>query len=229
MPRHARFLLPNVPHHVTQRGNRRENVFFSRTDRLAYLQLLRTHVERYAIEVVAYCLMPNHVHLILIPADKDQLHCAMRAIHGQYAQRINRIRGQTGHVWQGRYFSSPLDSTYFVNAVRYVELNPVRARLVAQAEDYDWSSAAAHCGLRSDLVVQPAPRSRLLPEIASWSRWLSEGVSDESLATLRKHSGRNLPCGSPEFVAQLEKVAGRSLRYRAIGRDAEESKGDCPL
>ncbi len=218
MPRHARFLLPDVPHHVTQRGNHRESVFFCRGDHFAYLRLLREHSQQHSIEVVAYCLMPNHVHLVLVPSGAEQLHRVLRAVHGQYAQRINRMTRQKGHLWQGRYFSSPLDSDYFLNAVRYVELNPVRAGLVGKAEEYCWSSAAAHCGLGDDSLVGSKPKSALFAKIASWSRWLSEGIADKSLTALRRNCSQNLPCGSSEFVAQLEKVVGRPLQYKPAGR-----------
>jgi len=217
VPRHARIVFPGVPHHVTQRGNHRERVFFGRGDYAAYLELLGAHAGRFVIDIAAYCLMPNHVHLVVIPSKPEGIHCTLKAVHGQYAQRVNRMRDQKGHLWQGRYFSSPLDADYFLNAVRYVELNPVRARMVAKAEDYTWSSAAAHCGLRKDPLVDPEPRSRLLAGITNWSQWLAEEVAEDALATLRHHGGQNLPCGSSEFVAQLERSAGRQLRFRPRG------------
>lgn len=206
-----------MPHHVTQRGNHRQRVFFSRGDHLAYLNLLDEHARRLAIDVVAYCLMPNHVHLVVIPSNPGGLHRMFKGVHGQYAQRVNRMRDQKGHLWQGRYFSSPLGADYFLHAVRYVELNPVKARMVAKAEDYAWSSAVAHCGLRNDPLVDRAPRPRLLAGIADWSKWLGEEVSEDAFTTLRHHGGQNLPCGSSEFVAELEKLAGRQLRFRPRG------------
>src|SRR5687768_11054249 len=173
MPRHARLVLSGVPHHVTQRGIDRASVFFERNDGIAYLRLLGEYSARYEIEVVAYCLMPNHVHLVVVPSTSDGLHRAMRAIHGRYARRVNRTKDRVGHLWQNRYFSSPLDSDYFLNAVRYVERNPVTARLVERAEDYDWSSAAAHCGRRDDPLVGARPRSVIFGGIMDWSTWLS--------------------------------------------------------
>ena len=152
----------------------------------------------------------------------------LRDVHGQYAMRVNRMRELSGHLWQGRYFSSPLDANYLVNAVRYVELNPVRAGLVAKAEHYRWSSAAAHCGLNSDPVLAAAPTVSTLAGIADWSRWLAEGVSDGAIDVLRRHGSQNLPCGSMEFLMQLEQVAGRRLHYRAWGqrlRVSDEADG----
>jgi len=218
VPRHARIVFPGVPHHITQRGNHRERVFFNRGDHSAYLRLLGENAKRFAIDVVAYCLMPNHVHLVVIPSSPEGLHRTLKAVHGHYAQRINRMRTLKGHLWQGRYFSSPLDAAYFLNAIRYVELNPVRARMVAKAEDYAWSSAAAHCGLCKDRVVDTVPRSILLAGIASWANWLAEEVAESNFETLRHHAGQNLPCGSSDFVAQLERSAGRKLQYRPQGR-----------
>jgi putative transposase len=184
---------------------------------LAYLDLLGDHARRFAIDIAAYCLMPNHVHLVVIPSSLEGLHRMFKGVHGLYAQRLNRMKEQQGHLWQGRYFSSPLDSDYFLNAVRYVELNPVRARMVAMAEDYAWSSAAAHCGLRKDPLVALEPRPWLLAGISNWSRWLAEGFVDDALKTLRQHGGQNLPCGSSQFIAELEKSAGRQLRFRPRG------------
>lgn len=217
MPRHRRIVIPGVPYHVTQRGNYREQVFLSRGDPEAYLSLLHAYAKRFGLRLFAYCLMPNHVHLIIMPTSLDGLHRALRAVHCQYAQRIHRMRAVNGHLWQGRFNSCALDSAHFVNAVRYVELNPVRAALVGRPEDFPWSSAAAHCGRRTDPLLEPAESSSLLRGITDWSAWLAQGVPDDCLATLRRHAPRNLPCGSDEFVNRLEESAGRCLRYRSRG------------
>jgi len=217
MPRKNRVLFPGVPHHITQRGNHREQVFFENGDPEFYLSLLHANTRMRDVAVFAYCLMPNHVHLVVVPSDSDGIHRSLKAVHSQYAQRINRMRNSSGHLWQGRYRSSPLDANHFVNAVRYVERNPVEAGMVATAEDYLWSSAAAHCGLREDRILESRQRSSLLSGIANWSSWLARGVPDDCRDTLRRHERRNLPCGSSEFVAMLERAAGRELRPKARG------------
>jgi len=227
VPRHTRFLLPGVPHHITQRGNHRAPVFFERGDRIAFLELLKRHSELHAIEVIAYCLMPNHVHLVLVPESASGLQSTLCALHGQYARRINRMRERTGHLWQSRYFSSAMDSNYFLNCIRYVELNPVRAGISSRAEDYEWSSAAAHCGLWRDPLVNSKER-RVFTSVGNWSRWLEDGVPAKVLDEIRRNSSQNLPCGSEEFVSSLEKTVGRSLRYRPVGRDAETERDSHP-
>ena len=226
MPRQARSIFPGVPHHVTQRGNHRKDVFFERGDGLAYLRLMREWTSRHAIEIAAYCLMPNHVHLVLVPTTADGLHRALKVVHGRYALRINRMRSRTGHLWQDRYFSAPLDSQHFMNAVRYVELNPVRANIAGRAEGYEWSSAAAHCGLRKDMLVGSRPRSSLFGGIDDWSAWLTNAPSRDYVEVIRRHTSQNLPCGSEEFVANLEKMAGRPLRFRPRGRQPRATDDD---
>jgi putative transposase len=209
-----------MPHHVTQRGNHRTRVFLSNGDPEAYLSLLHAYSRRFGLEIYAYCLMPNHVHLIATPKRADSMHRALRAVHCQYAQRVNRMRAVSGHLWQGRYFSSPLDSNHFLNAIRYVELNPVRANLAAIPVDYPWSSAAARCGLRADPILELQDSSSLLRGISDWAAWLAEGVEQDCLNRLRLHAPGNLPCGSAKFVATLEKSAGRPLQFRPRGGQA---------
>ena len=224
MPRHARTVVPGFPHHITQRGNRRDLVFFSNDDRRAYLAWLRGYAALHGVEVLAYCLMPNHVHLVAVPRTEDGLHRMMRPLHMRYAQVINRLHGWAGHLWQGRFFSSVLDNDYFLAAVRYVERNPVRAGIVPRAEEYAWSSAAARCGLRLDpLLAAESPWTRRLrEEIRDWPTWLGE--DDEQRANrIRLHSNMGLPCGSDKFIDSLERLTGRDLRFRPQGRSPEPS------
>jgi len=228
MPRLARTVFADLPHHVTQRGNRREDVFFTDDDRRAYLAWLKAYCDAHAVAILGYCLMTNHVHLIAVPDSEDGLQRALKPLHMRYAQRINRSRGWHGHVWQGRFFSSPLDEPYLWAALRYVERNPVRARMVRRAETYAWSSAAAHCGRRADAVLTQAPIWRdLLAAVPDWSAWLAEGDEPEEVAVLRRNVDKGLPCGSEAFIDRLEAIADRPLRFRPIGRprkseDAEE-------
>ena len=235
MPRQARVVFPGVPHHVTQRGNRRERVFFNEGDRKVYLEWLREYATRNEVGVLAYCLMTNHVHLIVVPATKDGLYRTLRPLHTRFAQRINRSRNWKGHVWQGRFFSSALDTAFLLAAIRYVERNPVRARMIDKAEDYPWSSAAIHCGLRTNSVLSIAPQwQRHLDCIRDWSAWLAEGDEQLGLDTLRSHTEKCLPCGSQEFVKAMEGFTGRALQCRPRGRPTgsnrrKAEKGARPL
>jgi putative transposase len=219
MPRQARAVFSGLAHHITQRGNRREDVFFSDEDRLVYLAWLQAYCVALGLEVRAYCLMSNHIHLVAVPATDDALQRVLKPLHMRYAQRINRRQGWTGHLWQGRFFSSPLDDAYLWATVRYVERNPVRAGMVRRAEDYRWSSAAAHCGLRTDLLLASATAwARGFLAAQDWSAWLAEGDEDEELSTVRRNVNKGLPCGSDDFVSQLSQRAGRSLAHRPQGR-----------
>src|SRR5262245_8130602 len=203
MSRIARPVAPGVPHHVTQRGNRREPVFFSDSDRAAYLACLDDHCRKHAVEVLGYCLMTNHVHLVVVPTTANGLEKVFRPLHTHYAQRLNRQRGWSGHVWQGRYFSSPLDEAYFWAAMRYVERNPVRAGLVQRAEDYCWSSARAHCGLQQDPVLTNDGHWKETWQMMSdWSAWLAEPDRIEHIDVIRHRVARGLPCGGEAFVRE---------------------------
>jgi putative transposase len=217
MPRPHRAVFPGVPHHVTQRGNHRERVFHAAGDPEAYLDLLHAYARRLGLAIHAYCLMPNHVHLVVTPSTLESMHRTLQAVHSQFAQRVNRMRAVVGHLWQGRYHASALDANHFLNAVRYVERNPVEASLVTRAEDYQWSSAAGHCGMRTDPLIEPASSTNVLRGIADWSSWLSLGVQDDCRKLLRRNERRGLPCGSESFVEQLGRIAGRDLRYHPHG------------
>ncbi|MDP2027316.1 transposase [Sulfuriferula sp.] len=219
MPRLSRAVFAGIPHHITQRGNRREDIFFTDGDREAYLAWLWKYCDKYEVEILAYCLMTHHIHLVAVPAGDDGLQRVLKPLHMRYAQRINRARGWTGHLWQGRFFSSPLDDAYLWAAVRYVERNPVRAEMTRRVEDYHWSSAAAHCGIRLDRLLNQASNwSKQFSAIEDWSAWLLEGDEPEEMQMLRRNVDKGLPCGSEGFVKKLGKQAGCLLEYRAQGR-----------
>jgi len=219
MPRLARTVCARVPHHITQRGNRREKVFFTDADRHAYLEWLREYAERHRVEVLAYCLMSNHIHLVAVPATEEGLHQALKPLHMRYAQRINRERGWKGHLWQGRYFSSALDEDYLWAAIRYVERNPVRAKMVRRAENYPWSSAKGHVGMSVDGVLTGNVYWRKQMEsIGDWSAWLAEGDEPGQLSIIRRNVEKGLPCGTDRFLRKLEKLTGKILHYQPRGR-----------
>ncbi len=229
MPRLARSIFANMPHHITQRGNRHEDVFFDDADRLAYLAWLAEYAAEHGVVVAGYCLMTNHIHLVLIPSTEDGLRKVLKPLHMRHAQRVNRLRGQQGHVWQGRYFSSVLDGGYFRAALRYVERNPVRARMVRKAENYRWSSARGHCGRVADPVLKGKQQWRKdFADIGDWSAWLAEPDAEEALLVLRRNAMMGLPCGSDRFIRKIEKLVDRPLRYRPRGRPriAESGRKD---
>ena len=157
MPRQARVVVPGLPHHVTQRGNRRQPTFFCNGDYRVYLDIAAEVFGPLGVEVWAYCLMPNHVHLIAVPGDETSLAKAMGETHARYTRFINRRENWTGHLWQGRFGSRPMDEAHLYRCVRYVGLNPVDAGLVARAVDWPWSSVKAHITGSADGLLTRGP------------------------------------------------------------------------
>ena len=216
MPRIARVVFPGVPHHITQRGNRRADVFWTDDDRRRYLVLFQEYAAKHALEVWAWCLMTNHVHFVAVPGRSDSLARTFKPVDMRYSQHINRTLHLTGHLWQGRPYSCPLDAAHLWAAVRYVERNPVRAGLVERAQDYPWSSAAGHCGTRPDPLLVGDLQKRGVVE--NWAAWLAEPDDEEMLAMLRRRTRTGRPAGDPAFIARLEAQAGRILAAKAVGR-----------
>jgi putative transposase len=220
MARLARVVIPDLPHHVTQRGNGGQRVFFSAEDYAAYRDLMAKEAREAGVGVWAWCLMPNHVHLILCPSDDDGLRRALARVHRVYAGRIHARRRRTGHFWHGRFGAVAMDEAHLVAAYRYVALNPVRARLVKRAEDWPWSSARALLGLEDDGLTDVAPARTRLPRFAD----LLEAEEDaEATERLRKGESVGRPIGSEGFLATLEARTGRRLRPLPRGPKPREA------
>jgi putative transposase len=214
MARLARLVIPGVPHHLTQRGNRRQQVFFGEHDYEAYLELMREWCAERDVEVWAYCLMPNHVHLIVLPKSEEGLCRAIGEAHRRYTQRINFREGWRGHLWQGRFASYPMDEKHLMAAARHIERNPVRGRLARRAWEYRWSSAKAHVAGRDDALVKVKP---LLARAEDWKELLRLPEDAATAEELRQHERTGRPLGDARFIAKLERIAGRLLRRQKPG------------
>ncbi len=214
MARLARIVVPFVPHLVTQRGNRRQPVFFAEADYRAYLDLLAEYTRAAGVAVWAWCLMPNHVHLLLVPSDPDGLRAALGEAHRRYSRAVNFREGWRGYLWQGRFASCPLDESHTMAAARYIELNPVRAGLAAHSRDWPWSSASAHLGGGPDGVTDVAA---LGGRVGDWARFLADGLNDDQIEAIRRGERTGRPLGDPVFIDRLETATGRRLAPRKPG------------
>ncbi len=224
MARLPRIVIPGIPHHVTQRGNGRQQTFFEEGDYALYLDLLAQAAERARVEIWAYCLMPNHVHIILTPSDEDGLWRTFGDTHRRYTGFINARRRTTGHLWQGRFGSVAMDEEHFVAALRYVALNPVRARLVKRPEDWRWSSTRALMAGADDHIVRVAPA---LERVGDFATFLGEEFDEAmSYAALRKAESIGRPVGSAEWLEDMEARTGRKLAPQKRGPVAVKEKGD---
>jgi len=217
MPRIARAIAPGFPHHVVQRGNNREQVFFDREDRRRYLSLLKNYAEKWNSPVLAYCLMDNHVHLLTRPTSETSLYKMMQGLALCYTQHINRKYGRTGRLWESRYHSCIVEEErYLWAAVRYIEQNPIRARVAKRAEEYPYSSAKAHVTGKRDPVLGEeifSPEER-----EDYVSLLNEVLFSGMTEGLRHHTRRGTPFGDEGFVGRIETELDRSLVRKPRGR-----------
>lgn len=214
MARLARVVAAGAPHLVTQRGNRGQNVFFSDADFELYKELLAEGCRRARTSVLAYCLLPDRVHLILVPHDEDGLRAALGEAHRRYTREINTREGWRGFLWQGRFASFPMDMTHLPACARAIELAPVVRGLVTRARDWRWSSARAHLSDRDDELVRVGS---LLARVKDWRGFLAQGTSVEEREAIRAHESTGRPLGPPIFVGRLEKRLGRTLAPQKPG------------
>ncbi|MBU4252042.1 MAG: transposase [Candidatus Omnitrophica bacterium] len=214
MARMARVVIPGIPHHIIQRGNRRQPVFFSDDDRKAYLDYLYLHAKPAGISIWAYCLMDNHVHLIAVPKQETSFADGFSESQKRYSRRINFRENWRGHLWEGRFKSYPLSEPHLYSAIRYVERNPVRAKIVKHAWDYPWSSAKIHAEKGNDKIVD---RNFVSDEIKNWADYLSEEDDEKDLTLLRNHCNTGRPLGDKSFIDLLEAISGRKLHRQKPG------------
>lgn len=219
MARLARLVIPGLPYHVTQRGNRRGTTFFEDEDFAVYRALLAEAARRAGTAVWAYCLMPNHVHLIVVPTDTDGLRATFANAHRRYAARINARHRWTGHLWQGRFGAVAMDEAHLIHAARYVALNPVRARLAERAGDWPWSSAPAHLAGEDDELAVVAP---LLDRVGDFAAFLGSAEDQQATRALREAETSGRPLGAAAWIAALEARSGRTLAARKRGPKVRE-------
>jgi putative transposase len=217
MGRINRIVVPGIPHHVTQRGVRRMSVFFDDGDRESYIRKIASKSRKYGAEVLCWCLMPNHVHLIMTPADGNALTLAVGRANWAYVKDLNERHECTGRLFEGRFYSMPMDEWHSLNAIRYVLQNPVRAGIVEKPEEYPWSSARYLLGLESD---DPLVRSADVLDVPDWSDFLGRNASDiENIRACTRHGH---PYGDSNFVSWIEELTGRDFSKPKRGRPRKQ-------
>ena len=214
MPRIARVVIPEYPHHIIHRGNRREKVFFRDEDKHSYVNYLRKCAKEAGVEFWGYCLMDNHVHFIVVPKKEDSLARCFKEAHKQYTRMINFRQNWRGHLWEGRFKSCVLSEKHLYAALRYVEMNPVRARIAKKAEDYPWSSAKAHVYKERDALLSD---NFVIREISDWAGYLADGDNGEDINLFTRHTEVGRPLGDGDFIEKIEKITGRFLRKNKPG------------
>ncbi len=219
MPRIARVIKVGSPHHVTQRGNYNQNVFLDDADRERYLLWVREYSEKFGVSFLAYCLMPNHVHFVLIPREKNSLGKMFNATHMRYSQYFHKRIKAKGHLWQGRFNSCVVDKKHLREVIRHIERNPVRAQIVEKPWHWKWSSAGVHSGEDNNAGVELQNLSSFLGESCEgWSQYLKYNTDPKVIDDLRKCTLTGRPLGAREFVKKLEEESGRRLYPLPRGR-----------
>ncbi|MEA3346648.1 MAG: transposase [Candidatus Auribacterota bacterium] len=219
MPRTGRIVAERLPHHITQRGNYRQDIFLDREDRERYLVLISEYSRKYKLSILAYCLMNNHVHFIGIPKNKDSLAKTFNTSHMRYSQYFNKKKGERGHLWQGRFYSCVLDEEHLLSACRYIERNPVRAKLIDKAWKWEYSSALVHTGKREDKLFNLGDFFEYADiRRGEWKRYIECRDKEGEIEEIKRHTLTGRPLGDIKFIEKLEKKFKKRLRPLAWGR-----------
>lgn len=228
MPRRPRLRLPGVPLHLIQRGNNRSACFFAESDYQFYLEQLAERATAHGCAVHAYCLMTNHVHLLLTPATEDGVSMMMKGLGQRYVQYINRSYQRTGTLWEGRFRSCPvLDDAYLLTCSRYIELNPVRAAIVPHPAEFRWSSYRANAQGEPDPLLTPHSAYESLgaagrPPHLAYRELFRDALAPGLVDEIRGATNGNFALGPPRFVSEIEQALGRRVTRGCPGRPAKE-------
>jgi putative transposase len=223
MPRMGRIVAVDMPHHITQRGNYQNAVFADDGDRQIYLKYIYKASKEANLRILAYCLMDNHVHFIAIPQEENSLAKTFNTAHMRYSQYFNKKRKVKGHLWQGRLFSCVLDETHLISAVRYIERNPVRAKMVKSPLDWKYSSAKAHTGGKEEFLCSVKELFNYIEfDEKKWKKYIIEKDEKEDKDNIVKHTASGRPLGSADFIARLENKLGKRLHALPWGRPVKK-------
>jgi putative transposase len=219
MVREARVVAVGYPHHITQRGNYQQDIFLGDGDRRTYLSRMQEESAKYKLEILAYCLMTNHVHFICVPQAEDSLAQTFKYVNMMYSQYLNRKIGSGGHLFQGRFYSCVMDETHLYRCVRYIERNPVRAQVVRKPWVYEWSSARVHCGMEeSDALKTGRLFQYIEGDENGWKKYIDEKDNPKDMEVIKQNTMRGSVMGAPKFITKLEKKIHRRLTVREKGR-----------
>ena len=222
MPRTARIVIPDLPYHITQRGNYRQDIFQDNEDRLSYLSWINDYSKKYKLSILAYCLMDNHVHFIAIPREEDSLAKVFSISHMRYSQYFNKKKNASGHLWQGRFYSCVLDEGYLLAALRYVERNPVRAGIVRKPWRWKWSSAGVHVGQGDGVINLENITTVIDTTEEEWKEYIDLDENEKDVEDIRKHTLLGRPLGTKDFIAKLGKRIGMVLSVLPRGRPKKQ-------
>lgn len=226
MPRIARLVATGLPHHITQRGNYRQDVFLDDNDKIKYLSWIQEYSIQHKLSILAYCLMQNHVHFIAIPEEEDSLSKTFNIAHMRYSHYFNRKLRVAGHLWQGRFYSCVLDEPHLILAARYIERNPVRAELVKNPWQWQWSSAKAHIDNNEKSPIILKNLFEIINDMSydSWKQYIDSQEDKQSLENIRRHTLTGRPLGIVSFIQGLEKKFNRRLLALSRGRPEKKQE-----
>jgi len=226
MSRIARVIYRKYPHHVTLRGNYRQDVFRDDADKEKYAEYLNEYATKYKLPIISYCLMSNHIHFIVVPMRDDSLAKTFNMMHMRYSQYFNKEYGLcSGHLWQGRFYSCVLDEPHLLAAVRYAERNPVRAGLVEKPWLWEWSSCTSHVGENNDVYIDCQDVAKYIDLSAKeWKNYVDDQDNEFFMNDLKRYTAAGYPYGSPTFIGKVEKVFGKKLTLLSRGRPKKNKK-----
>ena len=228
MPRGPRPVVPNIPHHVIHRGNNRQQIFYSDKDYSFLVKTIREAKRQFNCMIYGYCFMPNHIHIIVQPSDMDSLSKMLKLVAGRYTRYVNKTYKRTGTLWEGRFKSSPIEQErYLLGCIRYIEMNPVKAKVVKDPEEYRWSSYRKRAFGEDDPILDLdtyyLELGETLQERAeAYRKWFKESILEDEMNHIRKGIRNAIPIGSKDFINNLSQILGRNVVFRERGRPRRE-------